>query len=117
DRLRVERRLAAAHLDVVAVEGDVDRAKGGCDAGTLFDEAAQALRERHAAGVDADERDLVEVGVPLDDLVGDPGERPGEAVLVQEGLPGAADRRRHATPFRPSWTGLKGLGPRASLDQ
>src|SRR5207248_6237519 len=62
DRLRVERRLAAAHLDVVAVEGDVDGAERGRDAGTLLDEPPQSLRERHAAGVDADERDVVEVG-------------------------------------------------------
>src|SRR5919206_391088 len=92
DRLRVERRLAAAHLDVVAVEGDVDRAERGRDAGALLDQPPQALRERHAAGVDADERDLVEVGVPLDDLVGDPGERAAEGVLVQEQLPGGAGR-------------------------
>ena len=35
------------------------------------DQAAQAVRERDAARVDADERDRVEVGVRLDDLVGD----------------------------------------------
>jgi hypothetical protein len=32
--------------------------------------------------VDADERDSLEVGVPLDDLVGDPDERPLERVGV-----------------------------------
>src|ERR687888_208840 len=98
DRLRVERRLAAAHLDVVAVEGDVDRAERGRDPGALLDQPPQALRERHAAGVDADERDVVEVGVPFDDLVGDPGERPVEGGLVEEDLPGGAGRQRHSTP-------------------
>ena len=81
----------------------------------LLDQPPQALREWHPAGVDADERDLVEVGVPLDDLVGDPGERPAEGVLVQERLPGGAGRQRHSTPFRPLWTGLKGFGSRGTL--
>ena len=71
ERLRVERRLAAAHLDVVAVEGDVDGAEVDLDAAELLDQPAQPLRERDAARVDADERDRVEVGVRLDDLVGD----------------------------------------------
>ena len=59
----MQRRLAAAHLDVVAVEGDVDGAEAELDAGELRDQAPQALRERHAARVDADEGDAVEVGV------------------------------------------------------
>jgi len=41
----------------------------------LADPAPQPLRERHASGVDADERDLAEVGVALDDLVRDPRKR------------------------------------------
>ena len=45
------------------------------DAAALLDQAAQALGERDAARVDADERDRVEVGVALDDLVRDPRER------------------------------------------
>ena len=69
-------RLAAAHVHVVAVEGDVELAERELLAGALGDQPAQALRERHAALVDADERDLVEVVVPLDDLVRDPRERP-----------------------------------------
>src|SRR5919204_5217632 len=115
DWLRVQRRLAAAHLHVVAVEGDVDGAEDGRDAGALLDEPPEPLRERYPAGVDADERDLVEVGVPLDDLVGDPGERPVEGGLVHERLPGGAGRQRHATPFRPRWTGLKGFGSHGTL--
>src|SRR4051794_40966512 len=51
ERLRVERRLAAAHLDVVSVEGDVDRAERGALAGELLDQAPEALRERDAAGL------------------------------------------------------------------
>src|SRR5204862_7883357 len=39
ERLRVEGRLAAAHLNVVAVEGDVDRAERWTLAGELLDQA------------------------------------------------------------------------------
>ena len=61
DRLRaLRRRLAAAHEDVVAVEGDVELAEVELDAGALGDQAAQPLRERDAARVDADERDGLE---------------------------------------------------------
>jgi hypothetical protein len=44
------------------------------------------LGERHAAGVDADERNPGEVGVPLDDLVRDPRQRLRDRVRVQEDL-------------------------------
>src|SRR6266545_1537892 len=49
ERLRVQWCLAAAHLDVVAVEGDVDGAERDLDATELLDQAAQALRERDTA--------------------------------------------------------------------
>src|SRR5947199_352013 len=78
DRLRVARRAAAADLDVVAIEGDVDGAERGRLAGPLLDQAPEPLRERDTAGLDPDERHAAEVGVRLDDLVGDPGERPAE---------------------------------------
>ena len=57
DGLRVERRRASADEDVVAMEGDVDRAERGLDAAPLGDELLQPPRERHAARVDADERE------------------------------------------------------------
>ena len=63
ERLRVERGLAAADAHVVAIEGDVDGAELGRFAGALLDQAREALRERDAARLDADERDLREVGV------------------------------------------------------
>src|SRR5205823_11226379 len=56
-RLRVPRRVAAAHLHVVAVEGDVDGAEIGRFAGALLDQAAQAMGERNAARLDPDQRD------------------------------------------------------------
>src|SRR5205085_9431409 len=48
ERLRGERCLAPAHGDSVAVEGDVDGADGGRDAGALLDQAREPLRERDA---------------------------------------------------------------------
>ena len=52
----------------------------------LGDPAAQALRERDAARVDADERDLREVGVALDDLVRDPRQRLLDRLGVEDRL-------------------------------
>ena len=65
-------------------------------AGALLDQAREPLRERHAARLDADERDLVEARVRLDDLVRDPRERPRERVGVEEELPGCLDRAHGA---------------------
>ena len=79
-------RLAAADVDVVAVEGDVELAERDLGAGELADPPAQALRERHAARVDADERDPRQVGVALDDLVRDPGERLLDRLGIEDGL-------------------------------
>ena len=84
ERLRVQRRLAAADVDVVAVEGDVERPEVDLDAAELLDQPAEAVRERDAARVDADERDRVEVGVRLDDLVGDPVKGALERFCVEE---------------------------------
>ena len=71
-------------MHVVAVEGDVELAERELLARALLDERADALRDRHAAGVDADERDRLEVLVALDDLVRDPGKRPADRLLVEQ---------------------------------
>ena len=60
ERLRVQRRVAAADLDVVSVEGDVDGAEREVGAGELLDQPPQALGQEDAARVDPDQRDLVE---------------------------------------------------------
>ena len=88
DRLRVARRLAAAHRDVVAVEGDIDRAEGDLArfGRALLDQALEPLRQRDAAAMDADERDLREILVALDDLVRDAGKRPPERFCVEDDL-------------------------------
>src|SRR3954447_2448041 len=115
DGLRVTRRVASAHLHVVPVEGDVDGPNRRSVAGALFDKASQALRKRHTAGLDPDERNAVEVRVRLDDLVRDAGKGTAQAFRVQQDLLRRKRRRHvHSTPFRPHWTGLKGCG-RAGL--
>ena len=65
------------------MEGDVDRAERGLDAAPLGDECAQAPGERDAARVDADERQLGEVVVALDQLVREPRERPRQGICVE----------------------------------
>src|SRR5919106_2473764 len=131
ERLRVPGGLTGADLDVVPVEGDVDGADRHLDAGALLDQPAQPVGEWHAARVDADERHPLEVVVALDDLVGDPRQRPLDRVGVEEPLPrclhcahvrvrGLAGMRPGdfiRTPFRPRWTGLKGHDSAASLPE
>ena len=115
DRLRMKRRLAAADVDVVAVEGDVERPQRDLRAGELPDQRSQPLGDGDAPRVDADEGDLLEVGVALDDLVGDAMERAVERLRVEQYALGrrCLRRVRHSTPFRPHWTGLKGYVARA----
>jgi hypothetical protein len=72
-------------VDVVSVEGDVELAEGDLGAGKLGDPPAQPLRERDAARVDADERDLRQVGVALDDLVRDPRDRLRDRLGIENG--------------------------------
>src|SRR4051795_123256 len=87
DGLGVQRPLAAADDDIVAMKGDVDAAERDLDAVEVFDQAPEPLGERDAAGLDADEGDGREVTVPLDDLMGDAGDRPVQALRIQENAP------------------------------
>src|SRR5690349_132394 len=73
--LRVPRRLAAADVDVVAMEGDVELPERDLRGRELLDALPEPLGQRNAAGVDADQGDATEVGVPLGDLVRDPRQR------------------------------------------
>ena len=95
DRLRVKRSAAAAHLDVVAVEGDVDGTDVRRGAGAFLDEAPQALGDRHAPRLDPDESDAREVRVGLDDLVRDPRERAAERIGVEQNSSGRSLHRAH----------------------
>ena len=88
-------RLHRPQPDVVAVEGDVERADRHRDALDLLDGRRQALGDRQTPGVEADEEDVAGAVVALDDLVGDPGERPPQVVGVEH--PGPEQKR---TPVR-----------------
>ena len=82
--LGVLRRLAAPDVDVVAVEGDVELAEGDLGAADLGDAPAQPLGERHATGVDPDQRHAREVGIALDDLVRDPRQGALDCLAVEK---------------------------------
>ena len=66
--------------EVVAVEGDVQRAHGQLRPLLLRDQRADALRQRHAPALDADEHQVLRALIALDDL-------------VRDALDGAAHRR------------------------
>jgi hypothetical protein len=83
-------------VQVVAMEGDVERAERDLTAGEIGDPAPQPVGERNAAGVDPNERDGVEIRIALDDLVGDPGKRPVQRLGVEQSpgrLFGGSQRR------------------------
>ena len=79
-RLTHDRRVADPS-QIVAVEGDVDRAERDVDPLVRPDRPLNARRERVAARADADDREKGEVTVALDDLVRDP--RDGSADIVR----------------------------------
>src|SRR5205823_11501012 len=60
ERLGVLGRLSPADVNVVTVEGDVKLAERDFAPGEVGNAPAQAVRERDAARVDADKRELVE---------------------------------------------------------
>src|SRR5581483_11210548 len=64
--------------------------------GEVGDPPAQPLGERDAARVDADERDVVEIRIALDDLVRDPGQRPLDILAVEQDLLALRVHRAHA---------------------
>jgi hypothetical protein len=92
DRLWVDRSLSPAHAYVVAVERDVDGAELDLVARQLGDQMPEPLGERHAARVDADERDALQIGVPLDDLVRDAREAALDRLAVEQDLLGGDAR-------------------------
>jgi hypothetical protein len=81
-------------VDVVPVEGDVERAERDLLPREALDLAPEALGERDAARVDPDEGRSLEVGIPLDDLVRDANDRPPEGLSVEQN-PVRLCRRSH----------------------
>ena len=65
---------------VVAIQGDIDRAEREIDAFVQTDGVADAGGERVAARADADDGEEREITVPLDDLVRDPRDCPADVV-------------------------------------
>ena len=84
----VDDRLRGGRLgaDVVAVEGDVEVADRQLGAGQLAEEGVQAAGQDGAAGVDADDRQALGIGVLLGDLVGDPPQRSPQIVVLEHDL-------------------------------
>ena len=68
---------------VVAVERDVERAGRDLVAVDLADRLREPPGDRHAARADADERQLVDAAVALDDLVRDAGRATRHAIGVE----------------------------------
>jgi hypothetical protein len=73
-------------VNVVAMEGDVELAEGDLGAAQLLDAAPQSLSDRHAAGVDPDERDSLEIRVALHDLVRDSRQRALDRLGIEDSL-------------------------------
>ena len=108
DGLQVPRRVAVPDEHVVAVEGDVERADRRLDAAALGHEPAQALGERHAARVDADEHERARVVVSLDQLVCEARQRAGDRVGVEQAS--SPPGRAGSSVVMPLLSGLAGPG-------
>ena len=115
DRLRAD---GVAH-QVVAIQRDVERAgrhrRAPRDVAAMI--AREAPGERHAARADADEREVVDAAVALENLVRDARQRASDAVGIHHDrhgrLPGqwAAGRRPDRSGGNGRWEGAeRGVG-------
>jgi hypothetical protein len=68
------------------VERDVQLPERDLGAGQLLDAVAQPLGQRHAARVDADKGDALELGIALDDLVRDPRQRALDRLGIEDSV-------------------------------
>src|SRR5207249_9137685 len=84
---------------IVAIQGDVEGAGRDVVPVDVADRAREPLRDRHAAGPDADERELVDAAVAFENLVGDAREGSTDAVGVEDDW--------HDTSSRSRWSALK----------
>src|SRR5215216_4590452 len=69
---------------IVAVQRDVERAGRHVVAGDLFERARDAPGYRHSARTDADERQVIDALVALDNLVCDAGEGSRDAIRIHD---------------------------------
>ena len=90
---------------VVAVHRHVEAADGHVGALDLGHRGAETLGERHAAGRDAEQDEVVGTLVALEDLVGDPAQRPGDVAGGEHLTRGRAARRRGLVLSVRSWLG------------
>src|SRR5439155_7140685 len=109
---------------IVAVQGDVERAGRDVVIVDVLHRAGQPAGERHAARADADQRELLDTAIALDDFVRDPGQRTPHAIRVHHhGHGDTAEKaltQRTRPPSRPNplfelRRGLAGA-PRAKAD-
>ena len=84
-------RLLGDERQVVAVEGDVERADGELGALVLEDRRRDAMGERDAAALDADQDEALGAGLLLHDLVRDAGHRAADVLVGHD--PAAGHRR------------------------
>jgi hypothetical protein len=69
---------------IVPIEGNVKRSERYFLAFNFQDSLRNHFRQRYAAAFDADHADVVASVIPLDDLVGNPFDRPVHRLLVQQ---------------------------------
>ena len=96
---------------VVAVEGDVEGADRHVVAGDVLERGGDAPGQRHAARAHADDGQLLDAAVALDDLVGDAHQRARDAIGVHHDGHCAASLRSAA----PHGTGDRGPGTGKAL--
>jgi hypothetical protein len=93
----MERRLAASHLHVVAIEGDVNHSEIDDVTGALGNQRPQPLGDRDAAGLNAHEREALEIVGLLDQLVRDARDRAIDRLGVENDLSRRAAGRIQST--------------------
>ncbi len=69
---------------VVAVEGDVERADWQAHPFVLLDQARQSPRQRDAAAADAHQDEILRSAVALHDFVGNAGQRAAQVIGIQD---------------------------------
>ena len=89
--VRAGRSRARALRSCLSTAGD-----GSVGSGWLDVQAREPLRDRDAACLNTDECDLAQVGVRLDDLVGNARQRPRDRVGIEEDLPRSLHRAHSA---------------------
>jgi hypothetical protein len=78
-----DRRMRQAG-QVVAVEGDVQRADRWAGSLVLLDQHGQPSRQRDATAADANQHQVIGAAIALDDLVRDAGQRAAQVVRPQD---------------------------------